>query len=214
MDSVRGRKVSEETRRKMSKAQANKHLTEEHKRKIGDAHRGKSRGPLSEEHKRNIGKGNKGKKLTEKARRKISRANTGKRNTKEARQRMSVAAHARWAAGAYSDRDPGPSRVMHNGISMRSAWEARLASVFDRLGWEWEYEPLQLPYELADGPHVYTPDFYVPHLDCYFDPHWAKPDNAERKFAAVREQCGIALVVLNKELLEMYERINLLGGKK
>ncbi len=194
-----GKKSSEETKAKIRAARAKQVI-------VGKKH--------SEETRRKMSKAQMGKVVSEETRRKISKANIGKRNTEEARQKMSLAAHARWAAGVYRDRDPGPSRIMHNDISMRSTWEARLASAFDRLGWEWEYESLQLPYELADGPHVYTPDFYVPHLDCYFDPHWAKPDGAKRKFSAVREQCGIALVVLNRELLEMYEHINLSGGNK
>lgn len=187
-------------------------LSEEHKRKISESMKGKQNckgRKLSEEHKRRIGKSNKGKKVFEEHWRKIGAANKGRKHTQKARLNMSEAAYKRWAAGVYSNRDPGPSRVMHDGISMRSTWEARLAQVFDNLGWRWEYEQHTLQYELADGPHVYTPDFYVPHLGCYFDPHWAKPDSAERKFTAVREQCGIALVILNKELLEMYERINL-----
>ena len=96
--------------------------------------------------------------------------------------------------------------IFYKDIQTRSKWEARLAHAFDNMGWGWEYEPRQFQYDLADGAHIYTPDFYVSHLDCYFDPHWSL-DYAGDKFRAVREQCGITLIVLDKSLLEMYERV-------
>lgn len=66
-------KVSEETKKKQSliarqrpkemHPRLGKHLSEEHKRKISEAHKGKQ---ISDEHKRKISEANKGKKLTEK----------------------------------------------------------------------------------------------------------------------------------------------------
>lgn len=62
-EAMRTRVVSEETRRKISEAgkrRTHGPLTEEHKKKIGDAHRGRkygprpARGPLTEEHKKKI----------------------------------------------------------------------------------------------------------------------------------------------------------------
>jgi len=43
--------------------------------------------------------------------------------------------------------------TVYNGIRMRSRLEAKYAAFFDRLGWAWEYEPIDL-----DG---YIPDFIV-----------------------------------------------------
>lgn len=46
----------------------------------------------------------------------------------------------------------------YNGVQFRSRLEARWAAMFDLIGWEWEYEPIDL-----DG---YIPDFTVnPHED-------------------------------------------------
>jgi hypothetical protein len=72
--SEKSRNISEETRKKMSDAKRGKHLTEEHKRKIGEASvRNGNKPPvmfgnkfnlgriLSEEHKKKIGEANKGK---------------------------------------------------------------------------------------------------------------------------------------------------------
>jgi len=64
-----GRKVSEETKRKLSAAQKGKKLSEETKRKISEVHKGKK---LSEETKRKISESHKGKKHTEESKRKMS----------------------------------------------------------------------------------------------------------------------------------------------
>jgi hypothetical protein len=43
--------------------------------------------------------------------------------------------------------------TLYQGIQMRSRLEAKWASVFDQLGWKWEYEPIDL-----DG---WIPDFVI-----------------------------------------------------
>lgn len=66
-------------------------LSEEHKRKLSMAHKGKA---LSREHRRNISKGLRGRKVTEVTRRKISRSLTGrkrKKHTEETKRKMSEA---------------------------------------------------------------------------------------------------------------------------
>ena len=60
--------ASEERRRKLSEAHMGKTLTEEHKRNIGKAQKGKKVGPLSEEQKRKISEALKGRPLTEEQR--------------------------------------------------------------------------------------------------------------------------------------------------
>jgi hypothetical protein len=42
---------------------------------------------------------------------------------------------------------------MLDGVLMRSRTEARWAALFTQLGWDWEYEPIDL--------HGYVPDFLV-----------------------------------------------------
>ena len=58
----KGKKLSDETRRKVSEAKKGKPRSEETKRKMSEAHKGKKRGPLSEEIKRKISEANKRKK--------------------------------------------------------------------------------------------------------------------------------------------------------
>jgi group I intron endonuclease len=90
--------LSEETKRKISKANKGKKRTphtEEHKRKISEAMKGEK---LSEEHKRRISEtkkgkpsGMKGKIMTEEHKRKISEAHKGKSFSEETKRKMSKA---------------------------------------------------------------------------------------------------------------------------
>lgn len=75
--SLGGGQVSEETRRKIGEANKGKHLTEETRRKIGEATKQKWE---NEEYRRKISEANKGKHHTEETRRKMSEANKGERN--------------------------------------------------------------------------------------------------------------------------------------
>ena len=82
-EAKKGKKLSQETKSKMSKAKKN--MSEETKRKIGEASKGRNTGPKSEEHKRKISEALKnrpshlkGKTLSEEHKRKISEANKGK----------------------------------------------------------------------------------------------------------------------------------------
>jgi hypothetical protein len=126
--------------------------------------------------------------------------------TEQNKRNISKAIKAVWASGVFHNISAKTPAIRYKGINMRSSWEARLANVFDTLSWEWEYEPCRFRYMLDDGYHTYTPDFYVPGFDCYFDPHFDIWTDEVPKFLAVRTQCGITLIVLNEELLEMYER--------
>lgn len=91
----KGKKMSDEARRKMSEAKKGKRLSEEHKRKISEANKGrpgtmkgkpspnkgKKFGPLSEEARRKISEAHKGKKMpsrSEDHKRKLSEAAKGK----------------------------------------------------------------------------------------------------------------------------------------
>ena len=81
-----------------AKSIAGCHLSEEHKIKLSESHKGKKGKPLSEEHRRKIGEANKGKKkkpFSEEHRRKIGEAKKGQKNgmlgkhhSDETRQKM------------------------------------------------------------------------------------------------------------------------------
>ena len=63
-----------------------KRLSEEHKKKLSEANKGKR---LSEEHKKKIGEANKGKQLSEETRNKMSEAAKGKKFSDEHRRKLS-----------------------------------------------------------------------------------------------------------------------------
>jgi len=73
-----GRKVSEETRKKQSKAKQGRIISEEHRQKISEANKGKTHGPRSEEVKQMISKANKGRKKSKETIQKLNEANKGK----------------------------------------------------------------------------------------------------------------------------------------
>jgi group I intron endonuclease len=91
----KGKELSEETRRRISEANKGKELSEETRRKLSEANKGKE---LSEETRRRMSEANKGKELSEETRRKLSEAHKGKKNpmfgkthSEETRFRMSEA---------------------------------------------------------------------------------------------------------------------------
>jgi len=56
------------------------------------------------------------------------------------------------------------------GHYVRSNWEADFARILIYLGLQYQYEPETFPITLPDGlPANYTPDFYVPSEDKYFE---------------------------------------------
>lgn len=82
----RGKKLSESTRRKISKALVGRKFSEEHKRNLSLAFKGRV---LSEEHKRKIGLSNLGKKK-------------GRKESLEIRKKLSEAHKRAWANGKYT----------------------------------------------------------------------------------------------------------------
>lgn len=110
--SMKGRVVSEETKSKMSqthKTRKRKPLSEEHKRKLAKANKGRTfshteatkmkmraavrppRQPVSDETRQKLSLANKGRKVTAATRQKISQGNKGRKATDEQRRAQSIA---------------------------------------------------------------------------------------------------------------------------
>ena len=92
-----GKKLSDETKIKISKYRSGKQMSEEQKRKISESMRGKKRPPRSEEWKMKISLAKHGKKIptfSEEHKRKISEANKGKTRSEETRRKISSARKA------------------------------------------------------------------------------------------------------------------------
>ena len=92
-ESLKGRKLSGETRRKLSESLKGRKVSNEVRRRISEAHKGRSR---SEETKRKIsevlkGKSSpmKGKHLSEETKRKLSEVNKGKTHSNETKRKLS-----------------------------------------------------------------------------------------------------------------------------
>jgi len=77
IDSQKGKKISEEQKKKISEALKNRIFSEEHKRKLSEANKGKKQ---SEEHRKKNSEARKGKSLSEETKEKISEANKDKNN--------------------------------------------------------------------------------------------------------------------------------------
>ena len=91
---IRGRKLSEETKAKISaarKGKKGKPHSEESKAKISAANKGKKGKPLSEEHKAKISAANKGKPLSEETKAKLSASLKGREFSEETRAKLSAA---------------------------------------------------------------------------------------------------------------------------
>lgn len=127
---MRGRKMSEESRRKMSKSQKGKIVSKETRRKLSEAMKGKPGTNLgkkfSEEHKRKMSEAQKGRKHSKETRRKMSaaaqncseetrrrrsEAHKGKKHSEETRRKMSESHKGR--PGAMLGRKCGPLSKEH-----------------------------------------------------------------------------------------------------
>ena len=128
--------VSEETRKKLSKASKGripwikgKHHTEETKKKLGNIWKGKKRPPFSDEWKEKIGKSNLGIKQSVEQIRKRVEKNTGQRRTEEQRKRQSEAQKGEkswsWKGGISS---------VENRIKIGIEWRLWRETVFGRDG--------------------------------------------------------------------------------
>lgn len=106
-ETLKGRSLSEETKRKMSEAHKGRPFSDDAKHKLSEAHRGrpsKRKGiTLSEEHKRKISESRKGHMTSDEARRKMSEAHKGKpawnkdkSHSEETKRKISEARRLYW----------------------------------------------------------------------------------------------------------------------
>jgi hypothetical protein len=115
-----GKKHTDEQRAKNSAAKLGHKLgpfTQEHKDKIGRAHKGRKKGPLSEEHRKKLGAARKGYKHTEEVKAKIRAKNKGQRRSEEQIARMRVAQTLR----AQSYVESNETRAKRS-ASMKQRW--------------------------------------------------------------------------------------------
>jgi len=92
------------------------------------------------------------------------------------------------------------------GHYVRSSWEADMARVFRHLGWEYQYEPQTFELSTETITLTYTPDFYVPEQETFYEiKGWMDRASAE-KLALFREQYPeLNLVVIDKTLFAEFQ---------
>ncbi len=73
--------------------------------------------------------------------------------------------------------DIAPIQTNYHLTDFRSKLEARWAVFFDRLGWNWQYEPKKFKLKSFS----YIPDFYFPDIDCYAEVKPLELNSLERK---------------------------------
>ncbi len=87
----KGKKMSEETKKKLSEANKGKKLSEETKKKIIEFHKGNKGKKHSEETKKKISEANKGKKHSEETKKKMIEAHKGKKQSEETKKKIGKA---------------------------------------------------------------------------------------------------------------------------
>lgn len=190
---LRGRPLTAEHRAKLSEARRGRKQNPVGVAKRADALRGK---PLSDAARANMSAAGKRKILTAEHRANIaaSSANRGKPLSDEVRAKIRAKALGRPARFA--------KRVQWDGRWFRSTWEIRVAKALTALGVKWEYEPRS--FTLSDGSR-YTPDFYLPESDAFWEVKGWWNDTAERKTRLFRQMSIAPLVVCTKQCMEMLE---------
>ncbi len=93
------------------------------------------------------------------------------------------------------------------GHYVRSSWEADIARVFRYLGWEYQYEPQTFELVKANGSTItYTPDFYVPEQNIFYEIKGWMDDVSAEKIALFNEQYpDLTLIVMDKTLFAEFQ---------
>jgi len=113
-------------------------------------------------------------------------------------------------------RSPAPSPGVGettSGTRFAHPVEKALATVFDRLGIAWRYEPRTFPLAWRDGVVIEacTPDFYLPELDVYVECTVMKQRLASkktRKYRKLRAQFGVvAEIMYRRDFIRLGRRL-------
>jgi len=94
-------------------------------------------------------------------------------------------------------------------VRLQGTYELRMAKILDKLGWQWNKTSDHFKYD--NGNHCYIPDFKITKRendDClfYIDTKGWFPIQDQIKIAKVREENLITLLIMDKNMLNEYER--------
>lgn len=95
--------------------------------------------------------------------------------------------------------------IEYKGIVFRSSWELAFVFYLEDRNLEYEYEKYTFTYTLDGKTKRYTPDFYVPKLQTFFEiKGWYKDDRSivEYKLEQVRKQTGKQCVLVDQDYID------------
>lgn len=162
--------------------QINYNLTEQHKQKISQKHKGKT---LTKEHKEKISEGykNLSKEKKEEISKKISEGNKGKTYSKESIEKMIKNRKDE----KHPFRGKAGKREDLNNQYFRSTWEANYARILKYLNVEYQFEPDIIWLKRPNGTEIsYRPDFKVGDLYIEIKGYWY--GDAVEKMKMLKEQ--------------------------
>jgi len=173
-EATRGRKVTPETRKRISDA-TKKRMTPEMKKRISDSLKGRKRTfVFTEEYKKILSERMKNNKIfegmhhTSESKKKIGDANRGEKSGLYGKP----ATHSKGVWFYYNG----------NYIWLRSGWEVHVALTLNRFNIIWEYEPKAFPLTVNGKKTTYRPDFYLPEHDIWIEIKGWWRDDALAKF--------------------------------
>jgi len=197
-ESHKGKRLSEEHKRKISKAI--KRLPDEYRKKLSEVRKGKR---LSEEHKRKISKTLMGHEVSKETRRKISKANIGNKISEEHKRKTSASISLAIKEGRLNT--GGTIGISGNFYSKKNKQMLHYRSQLE-LNWyqllekmkkvkKYQVEPCVIPYEFEGMQKHYVPDLRIVYTDGSSElveikpePFWNHPIN-QAKWKAARHWC-------------------------
>jgi hypothetical protein len=141
---------------------------------------------------------------TEESKAKLRAAFVGKSRSEEVKRKMREGWQRSELRHQPKGRSPKyPSCFPYKGLLFRSSWEVRVAKALDALGVRWEYERTRFLL----GLKTYTPDFYLPDGDCYWEVKGWRGPRTEKTLALFYEQFqGVRLLLINEDAMLALER--------
>lgn len=202
-----GRKVSDETRQKLSQA-AKKQWADPVKRErvIAAQNVGKlTSEAFRESHAKHLEEVRKTDKFKNSVSEALSKTSKEFWDTEEGRkfqrERLSKLQTERMHAGVNrwvdhrTKRDNYPYELSDGTIiKLLSTWELQVAEDLDSRGITWEYEPGSFPYEFKGATYNYTPDFYLSDYDTYLEVGVAKFKEDPKERAKINSISGLILL--------------------
>jgi len=157
---------------------------------------------------------NYGRQISDDQKLKISQANTGKQRSPEMIERMKIINKGKWAGeknphyGKPPAHGKGEWFVLPNGskIWLRSSYEVRVVVALLESDVKFEYEPRN--FSLNNGT-TYTPDFYLPEYDIWWEVKGYWRDDAKEKIGKFFEKYPEEnlRILYEQDLIELEERL-------